>query len=64
MKAFVFASLDCVATLSQGREPRVYIQALQVHSFLAIRRTLNDSKRLLSFPWAAWQAFERKRKGI
>ena len=32
MKAFVFASLDCVAIISQGREPRVYIPALHVHS--------------------------------
>ena len=32
MKAFVFASLDCVAFISQGREPRVYkFQALHVH---------------------------------
>ena len=31
------------------------------HNFLAKRRALNDSKRLLSFLWPAWQSFERER---
>ena len=31
IKAFVFASLDCVSFISQGRQPRVYIRALHVH---------------------------------
>ena len=33
----------------------------RVHNFLAKRRALNDSKRLLSFLWPAWQSFERER---
>ena len=32
--------------------------------FLAVRRTVDNSERLLSFPWPAQQAFERKRKGF
>ena len=68
MKAFVFASLDCVAFISQGRHvestSRIYSSFKCSHIFLAIRRALNDSKRLLSFPWATWHAFERERKMI
>ena len=32
--------------------------------FLAIRRTVDNSERLLSFPRPAQQTFERERKGI
>ena len=32
--------------------------------FLAIRRTVDNSERLLSFPRHAQQAFERERKGF
>ena len=32
--------------------------------FLAIRRTVDNSERLLSFPRPAQQAFERERKGF
>ena len=34
------------------------------HIFLVIRRALDNSKRLLSFPWPAPQAFEREKNGI
>ena len=57
MKAFVFPSVDCIAFISQGRQPCVFKLDIS-HNFLAMRRALNVPKRLLSFPWPA-----RKRKG-
>ena len=50
MKAFVFPSLDCIAFISQGRQPYVFKLDIS-HNFLAMRRALNVPKRLLSFPW-------------
>ena len=61
MKAFVFPSLDCIAFISQGRQPCVFKLDIS-HNFLAMRRALNVPKRLLSFPWPARQAFERERE--